>query len=99
MDNSHPQITKAEKGKGKCMSPNNGLNQIDYNKFKVLTAEQLFIKKHEEAIELLESLIKPDFSLKNYDVQLAEMEWFKFYYYPPMFVQSDHKSEIDDGKK
>ena len=91
-----PQITKAEKVKVN-VSPKKGLNQIDYNKFKILTTHSLFIKKHEEAIELLESLIKPD-SLKNYDVQLAEMEWFKFYYYPPIFVQSDHKSEIDDGK-
>ena len=91
-----PQITKAEKVKVN-VSPNKGLNQIDYDKFKILTTHSLFIKTHEESIELLDSLIKPE-SLKNYDVQLADMEYFKFYYYPPVFVQSDHKSEIDNAK-
>ena len=91
-----PQITKAGKVKLNIY-PNKGLNQIDYQKFKVLTTHSLFIKTHEEAIELLDTLVKPD-SLKNYDVQLADNEWFKFYQYPPVFVQSDHKSEIDDAK-
>ena len=79
------------------ISPKKGLNQIDYQKFKVLTTHSLFIKTHEEAIQLLDTLVKPE-SLKNYDVQLADNEWFQFFQYPPVFVQSDHKSEIDDAK-
>ena len=91
-----PQITKAGKVKVN-IHPTKGLNKIDYKKFKILTTHSLFLKSHDEAIELLESLIKPE-SLKNYDVQLSDMEWFSYFQYPPVFVQSDHKSEIDNAK-
>ena len=32
--------------------------------------------------------------LKNYDIFLAEDRFFKSYYYPSVFVQDKHKSEI-----
>ena len=34
--------------------------------------------------------------LKNYDIFLAEDKFFDSYYYPSVFVQEKHKSEIDD---
>ena len=33
--------------------------------------------------------------IKNYDVHLIDLEFFKQYYYPPIFVQGKHVSEID----
>ena len=77
------------------IKPKKGLNNIDYNKFKIVTTHALFIKSHEEAVELLDMTIKPE-KLKNYDIFLAEEKYFKSYYYPSIFVQEKHKSEIDD---
>ena len=33
--------------------------------------------------------------IKNYDVHLIDMEFFKHFQYPPVFVQGKHVSEID----
>ena len=33
--------------------------------------------------------------IKNYDVHLIDLKFFQFYYYPPIFVQGKHISEID----
>ena len=87
-----PQITKA----GKIIpnvKPVNGLNTIDYDKFKVLMAHSLFIKTHEEAMDLLQSTFTD--KIKNYDVHLIDIKFFNNYYYPPIFVQGKHVSEID----
>ena len=89
-----PLISKA----GKVtidVKPKNGLNKIDYDKFKIVTTHALFIKGHEEATELLDMTIQPE-KLKNYDIFLAEDKFFDSYYYPSVFVQEKHKSEIDD---
>ena len=63
------------------------------SEFKILTTHSLFIKTHEEAMELLLSLIKPE-KMKNYDVHLADEEWFEYFYYPPQYVQAKHTSDI-----
>ena len=89
-----PQITKAGKEKVKIPNLKNGLNNIDYGKFKVLMAHAYFIKTVDEAHELLISTLEPD-KLKNYDVHLTDNEIFKKFYYPAVFVQSKHKSEIE----
>ena len=60
-----------------------------------MTTHALFIKGHEEATELLDMTIQPE-KLKNYDIFLAEDKFFDSYYYPSVFVQEKHKSEIDD---
>ena len=89
-----PLISKA----GKVtinVKPKKGLNKIDYDKFKIVTTHALFIKGHEEATELLDMTIQPE-KLKNYDIFLAEDKFFDSYYYPSVFVQEKHKSEIDD---
>jgi hypothetical protein len=89
-----PKITQAGK-----IIPNikthKGLNKINYDKFKVITTHSLFIKGHEEATELLDMTIKPE-SLKPYDVFLSGNKFFEEFYYPSIFVQGKHKSEIDN---
>ena len=88
-----PLISQAEKVKVP-IKPKKGLNKIDYDKFKIITTHALFIKSHEEATELLDMTIEPE-KLKNYDVFLADNQYFKEFYYPSVFVQEKHKSEIN----
>ena len=87
-----PQITKAGTIIPK-VSPNNGVNEIVYDKFSVLMAHALFIKTFHEGMELFQTTITD--KIKNYDVHLIDLQFFKKYYYPPVFVQGKHVSEID----
>ena len=48
-----------------------------------------------EATELLDMTIEPE-QIKPYDIFLAGNQFFKDYYYPAVFVQGSHKSDIDD---
>ena len=68
------------------------------NNFKfiiIITTHALFIKNKGEAREILEStLIKKN--IKNYDLHLSNHKLFNYFYYPPPFVQSQHKSEIEN---
>ena len=57
-------------------------------------AHAYFIKTVSEAHELLRSTLEPE-KLKNYDVHLIDNEIIKKFYYPAIFVQSRHKSEIE----
>jgi hypothetical protein len=87
-----PHITKAGTVKMN-VHPKKGLNKIEYGEFSVLMAHSLFIKTFEEAMELFQTTITD--KIKNYDIHLIDMEFFKEYYYPPLFVQGKHVSEID----
>ena len=87
-----PQITKAGKVKIN-IHPKNGLNKIQYGTFSVLMAHALFIKTFEEGMELFQTTITD--KIKNYDVHLIDLQFLKEYYYPPIFVQGKHISEID----
>ena len=87
-----PQITKAGEVKVN-VKPRSGLNTIEYGKFSVLMAHALFIKTFEEAMQLFMTTIAD--KIKNYDVHLIDMEFFKHFQYPPVFVQGKHVSEID----
>ncbi len=89
-----PQITQAGK-KIPSINPKNGLNKINYDKFKILMTHALFIKTHEEAIDLFQTTITD--KIKNYDIHLNSIQFFENYYYPPLFVQGKHKSEIDQN--
>jgi len=87
-----PQITKA--GKVRIdVQPKKGLNSIEYEKFSVLMAHALFIKTFEEALILFQTTISD--KIKNYDVHLIQLQFFKHFQYPPVFVQGKHVSEID----
>ena len=89
-----PQISKT--GKVKLdIKPKNGVNKINYDKFKIITTHALFIKTPEESTNLLDMTISPE-KLKPYDIFLAEEQYFKEFYYPSVFVQESHKSDIDD---
>ena len=89
-----PRITRAGKDKIN-IKPKTGLNKIDYDKFKIITTHSLYIKTPEEATDLLDMTIQPE-KLKPYDIFLAEERYFKQFYYPSVFVQEAHASEIDD---
>ena len=91
-----PKVTQAGKVKVD-IKPHRGLNKINYDKFKIITTHSLFIKDHQDAIELLDLTIDPE-SLKPYDIFLAGNQYFKNFYYPSVFVQQPHKSEIDNKR-
>tara|TARA_B100000575_G_scaffold292274_1_gene300197 strand:+ start:903 stop:1655 length:753 start_codon:yes stop_codon:yes gene_type:complete len=87
-----PQITKA----GKVIpevQPKKGINEINYEKFKILMTHALFIKTHQEAMEIFQTTVTD--KIKNYDVHLNDIKKITHYYYPPIFVQDDHVSEIE----
>ena len=94
-----PQISKA--GKINIHISNlkkNDLNEINYDNYKILTTHSLFIKSPDEAKHLLLSTIQPT-KIKNYDVFLANEKYLKYFYYPEIFNQSKHKSEISNENK
>ena len=72
-----PQISKTGKVKLN-IKPKRGLNKINYDKFKIITTHALFIKEIDEATMLLDSTIQPE-KIKNYDVHLADNQYFKSY--------------------
>tara|TARA_Y100000817_G_C16854674_1_gene543533 strand:+ start:1796 stop:2614 length:819 start_codon:yes stop_codon:yes gene_type:complete len=87
-----PQITKA----GKVIpdvKPIPGINKIEYDKFKMLMTHALFIKTHEEALKLFHTTIAD--KIKNYDVHLNDVKLINKFFFPPIFVQDDHVSEIE----
>jgi len=92
-----PQITLAGKVKPKVKTKMNTLNDIDYDKFKVLMAHAYFLKNVKDAKDLLYSTLEPP-SIKNYDVHLIDLQFIKKFYYPAVFVQSKHISDIDGRK-
>lgn len=90
-----PQVTKAGKEIPK-IQPKNGINKIDYSKFKILMTHALFIRSHEEALKIFQTTIAD--KVKNYDVHLNDIKMITNFYYPPVFVQDDHVSEIEGLK-
>jgi len=89
-----PQTSNAGKIKVRVSIKNNSLNDINYDKFKILTTHGLFIKNVQMAKDILYDTIDKD-SIKNYDIYLANNQVLSQFYYPPLFVQGKHMSEID----
>ena len=89
-----PQITLAGKVKPKVNPKRNTLNDIHYDKFKILMAHAYFLKTVKDAKELLDSTLEPE-KIKNYDVHLIDQQFIKKFYYPAVFVQSKHISDFD----
>lgn len=87
-----PKISRTNKEKI-VLNPKRGLNKINYSKFKIITTHALYIRTNEEAVEILDKTIEPE-KIKNYDVFLADLKIFNNFYYPSIFVQGKHKSEI-----
>lgn len=89
-----PQITQAGKiNMRKIVKPKNGMNEIEYDKFSILMAHAYFIKTYEESLDIFHSTLTE--KIKNYDVHLIQERLIHAYYYPPIFVQKKHISEID----
>ena len=89
-----PQITKAGKVPIKISHLKKGLNEINYKKFKVLMAHSYYIESYKSAQEIVKS-IETNNKVKNYDVHLIDNEFIHKFYYPAIFVQSKHLSDID----
>lgn len=88
-----PKISQTGKVKLTIKPKRNKLNEIKYDTFQVITTHALFLKTHQEAVDLLHQTIQPE-TMKNYDIFLANKQIFKYYYYPSIFVQEKHTSEI-----
>ena len=89
-----PQVTLAGKKKVKIPHLKKGLNQIDFDKFKILMTHSYFVKTHEKAEEVLKVIEGPE-PIKNYDIFLNDYRFFHNFYYPAIFIQSQHISDID----
>ena len=89
-----PKITLAGKVKPKVKPIHNTLNDIDYDKFKILMAHAYFIKSVDIAKKILYSTLEPE-KIKNYDIHLVDNKFINKFYYPSVFVQSKHISDIE----
>lgn len=72
----------------------NGLNNIYYDKFNILMTHAIFIKTPDEANNILISILSNK-KIKNYDIYLKEEKFINKFYYPPLFIQANHISNID----
>ena len=72
-----------------------GINKIDYDKYSILMTHSYFIKQPNEAKDILLSTLNID-KIKNYDIHLKDNKILKYLYYPPLFIQSKHISNIDN---
>ena len=75
------------------IQPLKGLNKINYDKFKVIMNHAIFIKTPQEAMEVFQTTIVN--KIKNYDIHFSNSKLVNHYYYPPIFCQGRHVSEID----
>jgi hypothetical protein len=89
-----PQITLAGKKKVRIPHLKPGLNEIQYDRFKILMTHAYYLKTHENASDLLETIERPG-KIKNYDVHLTNHRFLDKFYYPAIFVQGRHVSDID----
>ena len=89
-----PQITLAGKKNVRVPDLKPGLNEIHYDIFKILMSHSYYIKSHEHAKDILETIERPG-KVKNYDVHLINHRFLNKFYYPAIFVQGRHVSDID----
>ena len=89
-----PQISLAGKQRIRIPTLKAGLNEIEYKKFKVLMAHAYFMKSFEQAQKVLDVIDGPK-KMKNYDVFLIDHKVLTKFYYPAIFVQSQHISDIE----
>jgi hypothetical protein len=89
-----PQITLAGKKRIRIPKLKAGLNEIKYDKFRILMTHSYYLRDHEKAKEILDIIEGPK-KIKNYDVFLTNEQFMHEFYYPAIFVQSQHISDID----
>ena len=88
-----PQVSKIGKVKINLFDKKEGLNEIHYNEFKILTTHSLFIKNTEDSLNILQSLLVD--KTKNIDIHYSDNQLIKYYYYPCIFNQARSISDID----
>jgi GR25 family glycosyltransferase involved in LPS biosynthesis len=88
------QVSLAGKKQVKIPNLHRGLNEVDIDRFKVLMTHAYFVKNYKKAVEVLKVIEGPD-PIKNYDIFLNNYHFFKNFYYPAIFIQSQHVSDID----
>ncbi len=88
------KITLAGKQKVVIPELNLGLNQINFDKIKILMTHSYFVKDTVTANTILK-VIESKQPIKNYDIFLNDYKFLHNFYYPPIFVQENHISDID----
>lgn len=90
------RVTLAGKQQVKIPNLKKGLNEIDYSKegFQILMTHAYYMKHWEKAQEILDT-IQQSAKVKNYDLHLSRNHLLSQFYYPALFVQSQHVSTID----
>lgn len=88
-----PKISQTSKIKIR-LDCNNGLNNINYNLFKIIMTHSYFIKNTSSAKKILIDMIIKE-KIKNYDIYLSDNKFIKYFYWPEIFRQSNHISNID----
>lgn len=81
----------------------NGINEINYDKFRILETRAYFVPNKEEAKRMLDVIMSAP-SLKNTDIFYSNNELIKYFYYPALSLQTQGlESNIDNvnyyGKK
>ena len=89
-----PQITLAGKKKVNVPNLKSGLNEINYGSFSVLMAHSYYLRRYQDATKVLDVIEGPK-KIKNYDIFLINHKFINQFYYPAIFVQSQHMSAID----
>ena len=85
----------------KNKKPKTGTNNINYDKFRILMAHSIYIPNYKQAGEILklsEYQALYEKKHKAMDHFYADNQLIKQFIYPPIFVQSDHVSEIDGSR-
>jgi GR25 family glycosyltransferase involved in LPS biosynthesis len=81
----------------KTFKPENGINEIDWTKIRVLGALGIFIPKWEQALEIANKL-KEVSKYTTIDSQLSKQHLIGRFYYPALFRHSDFQtSNISKG--
>lgn len=88
------KVTLAGKQKVSVPKLKRGLNEINFDKIKILMTHSYFVKDTETAKTILKVIQSKD-PIKNYDIFLNDYEFFHKFYYPAIFVQESHVSDID----
>jgi hypothetical protein len=73
---------------------NIGINNINYDLFKIIMTHSYFIKNTSSAKKILIDMIIKE-KIKNYDIYLSDNKYIKYFYWPEIFRQSNHISDID----
>jgi GR25 family glycosyltransferase involved in LPS biosynthesis len=73
----------------------NGINEIDYERFRILETRAYFVPNKQEAKRMLDVIMSSP-TLKNTDIFYSNNELIKYFYYPAVSLQMPNlKSTID----